>query len=203
MLNDVDFNYANARLNYSSQIQKAVQQIHPRFAQTLLVDYKGIINKYTANQLLISGTLYLPGITSTHSLVLTAAYQGIDTMNQYTFSNSFPFSSGYRVINFPRQWRIGANYHFPLWYPDWGFANIAYLQRIRLNLFYDYTVGKSLRTGITYPFATTGAEMYFESKVWNQLPITIGIRYSRLLNNEFRGVTQPNQWEIVLPVNLY
>ena len=203
LLNDVDFNYANARLNYSSQIQKAVQQIHPRFAQTLLVDYKGIINKYTANQLLISGTLYLPGITSTHSLVLTAAYQARDTMNQYTFSNSFPFSRGYRVINFPRQWRIGANYHFPLWYPDWGFANIAYLQRIRLNLFYDYTVGKSLRTGITYPFATTGAEMYFESKVWNQLPITIGIRYSRLLNNEFRGITQPNQWEIVLPVNLY
>ncbi|MES2777458.1 MAG: hypothetical protein V4722_24980 [Bacteroidota bacterium] len=203
LLNDVDFNYVNARLSYSSQIQKAVQQIYPRLAHTLLADYRSIVNQYTARQLLLSGSLYLPGVAPTHSLVLTAAYQGRDTMNQYLFSNSFPFSRGYRVINFPRQWKLGANYHFPLWYPDWGFGNIAYLRRVRLNLFYDYTVGKSLRTGITYPFATTGTEVFFDTKVWNQLPITIGVRYSRLLNNEFRGVTQPNQWEVVLPVSLY
>ncbi|MEO7310833.1 MAG: hypothetical protein ABIX01_10585 [Chitinophagaceae bacterium] len=203
LLNDLDFNYADVRLDYSSQIQKAVQQIYPRFAHTLVADYRSIINKYTAHQVLLSGSLYLPGIMPTHSLVLTAAYQGRDTMNQYIFSNSFPFSRGYRVINFPRQWKLGANYHLPLWYPDWGFANILYLRRVRLNLFYDYTVGKSLRTGITYPFATVGTEMFVDTKVWNQLPITIGVRYSRLLNNEFRGVTQPNQWEIVLPVSLY
>ena len=203
LLNDVDFNYVNARLTYSSQIQKAVQQIYPRFAHTLLADYRSIINKYTANQLLLSGTLYVPGIAPTHSLVFTAAFQSRDTMQQYAFSNSFPFSRGYKAVNFPRQWKVGANYHFPLWHPDWGFANMLYFRRVRLNLFYDYTLGKSLRTGNTFPFATIGSEMYFDTKVWNQLPITIGVRYSRLLNNEFRGVTQPNQWEIVLPVNLF
>jgi len=98
--------------------------------------------------------------------------------------------------------RLGANYHLPLIYPDWGFGNILYFQRVRLNTFYDYTRGESVRTGIAYPFSSVGGELYFDTKWWNQLPLTVGVRYSRLLNNEYRGTTQPNQWEIILPVNL-
>ena len=36
-------------------------------------------------------------------------------------------------------WRLSANYHFPLIYPDWGFGNILYLQQLRANAFYDFT----------------------------------------------------------------
>ena len=203
LLNNLDFNYFNARLNFTSQIQRAAQQIYPRFAQTLLVDYRTIVSKYAAHQWLLSGYLYLPGLTSTHNLVLTAAYHTRDTLQQYTFSNSFPFSRGYTSINFPRMWRLGANYHLPLFYPDFGFGQMVYFRRVRLNLFYDYTQGKSVRTGATFPFSTVGTELYFDTRVWNQLPVTIGFRYSRLLDNEYRGTTQPNQWEIILPVNLF
>jgi hypothetical protein len=59
-----------------------------------------------------------------------------------------------------------------------------------------------LRTGLTYPFSTAGSEFFFDTKWWNQLPLTIGVRYSRLLNNPVGNVGNPNQWEIVLPVNL-
>jgi hypothetical protein len=100
-------------------------------------------------------------------------------------------------------WRIGVNYHLPLFYPDWGFGQLVYFLRVRANLFYDYTQVKSLRTGLTRPFSSTGIETYFDMKVWNQLPLTFGVRYTRLLDNEFRGATQPNQWELILPVNLY
>jgi hypothetical protein len=98
-------------------------------------------------------------------------------------------------------WKLSANYHFPIVYPDWGFGNILYLLRIRGNVFYDYTQVKSLRTGRDYPFATAGLELYMDSKWWNQLPLSIGIRYSRLLNADIAG-RSPNQWELVLPVNL-
>ena len=34
---------------------------------------------------------------------------------------------------------FGVNYNLPLFYPDWGFADLVYFLRIRANVFYDYT----------------------------------------------------------------
>ena len=136
-------------------------------------------------------------------MVFTAAVHSRDTLQQYLFSNNFPFARGYNAVDFPVMWRLGANYHLPLAYPDWGFGGIVYFLRIRSNLFFDYTQGKSLRTGTVYPFKTVGTELFFDTKWWNQQPVTFGIRYSRLLDNEFRGATQPNVWELILPVNLF
>jgi len=199
--NNLHFDFAQATLQYIGQVQSSAQNIYPRWAQTLIVQYRSIINNYTANQLLVSGALYLPGIAKSHSLVLNAAYQSRDTANEYSFSNSFPFSRGYVVYDFPRLWKLGANYHFPVWYPDQGIANVVYFTRIRANAFYDYTVGRNLRTQTNYQFKTVGAELYFDTKWWNQQPVTFGIRYSRLLDYQLSG-QQPDQWEIILPINL-
>ncbi len=202
-LKDIKFNYLNTRITYSTQVQQAIQHIFPHWAQSISIQYRSILGNQTAHQLLTSGSVYLPGLGTNHSLVLTAAFQSRDTLQQYLFSNDFPFSRGYTAIDFPQMWKVGMNYHFPLAYPDWGFAGIVYFQRVRANLFYDYTRGKSLRTGTIYPFHTMGSELFFDTKWWNQQPISFGIRYSRLLDNEFRGVTQPNIWEFILPVNLF
>lgn len=203
LLRNQNFNFWQAQLQYSGQIQKAAQQIYPRWAQTFTAQYKSILNKYTANQFFASGYLYLPGFHINHNLVLTAAYQQRDTLQEYTFSNSFPFSRGYSGVNFPRMWRLGSNYHFPLFYPDWGFGNIVYWKRIRANAFYDYTLVKSLRTQNRFSFRTAGAELFFDTKWWNQQDVSFGIRYSRLLDYKILGINQPNQWEIILPVALY
>jgi hypothetical protein len=203
LLRNLDYTFFQGRISYSSQIQKARQHIFPRFAQSLFADYKTMVDNNTAWQMLLSGSFYLPGISQNHSLVFNAAWQGRDTMRQYAYSNSFPFSRGYRAVNFPRMWKLGANYHFPVLYPDWGFGNILYFLRVRANGFYDYTEVKSLRTGLTRQFRSTGAEMFFDTKWWNQLPVSFGFRYSRLLDAELSGATQPNQWEFILPVNLF
>lgn len=203
LLANRSFQYLNMRIAFSQQIQKSAQQIYPHSAQSLVVQYKNILNKYTAHQLLLSGSVYLPGFSTNHSLVFTAAYQARDTMQQYLFSNNFPFARGYQAVDFPRSWKIGVNYHFPIAFPDWGFGQMVYFLRIRSNLFFDYTQGKSLRTGLVYPFKTVGTELFFDTRWWNQQPVTFGIRYSRLLDNEFRGTTIPNVWELVLPVNLF
>jgi hypothetical protein len=198
-----NFQYIQTRISYSGQIQKAIQQIYPHWAQNIFLQYKSVVNNYTAHQFLASGSLFLPGFANSHSIVLTAAYHERDTLQQYLFSNNFPFARGYSAVDFPRMWKIGVNYHFPLTYPDWGFGNIVYFQRIRANLFFDYTQGKSIRTGATFPFRTAGTELFFDTRWWNQQPVSFGIRYSRLLDNEFRGNTQPNVWELILPVNLF
>lgn len=203
LLRNQDVNYLSSRIVYTGQIQKAVQHIYPHWAQSLLLQYRNSVNNYAAHQFLASGSLYLPGAGTNHSIVITAAYQGRDTLRQYAFTNNFPFSRGYSAVDFPSMWRLGFNYHVPLAYPDWGFGNIVYFQRIRANGFYDHTEGKSIRTGLIYPFHTVGAELYFDTKWWNQQPVTFGIRYSRLLNNEFSGSTNPNTWELILPVSLF
>lgn len=203
LLRDQDFTYLRTRMVYTGQIQKARQHIYPRFAQALIADYRTMVDDHKAWQLLLSGSLYLPGLSKNHNLVLTAAWQGRDTARQYSFSNSFPFSRGYEAVNYPRMWRLGANYHFPILYPDWGFGQLVYFLRIRGNGFFDYTVGKSLRTGRTRNFNSTGGELFFDTRIWNQLPVTFGIRYSRLLDSELVGPTQPNRWEFILPVNLF
>lgn len=202
-LKDANFNYVETRVQFTSQNQKAVQHIFPRWAQSLLIQHRFITNKYTANQLLISGSLYFPGILKTHHLILNASIQNRDTMNQYYFNNNFSFARGYRAVNFPRMMKLSANYHFPLFYPDWGFGNIVYFLRIRGNAFYDLTQTKSLRTGNKFFFNTAGAEIYFDTKWWNQQKVSFGIRYSRLLDKEFAGTTNSNQWEFIVPVNLF
>jgi hypothetical protein len=197
------FNYLQTSIRYTGQIQQSQKQIYPHWGQTLLIQYRNILNKYTAQQFLVSGSLYLLGIAATHSLVVSAAYQARDTSNQYYFNNDFPFSRGYNVVDFPRMMKVAANYHFPLLYPDKGFGNLVYFLRIRGDVFYDHTQAKSLRTGNMYQFNTVGAEVYFDTKWWNQQAVSFGIRYSHLLDNEYFGVTQPNVWEIILPVNLF
>ncbi len=195
------FTFADLSLSFTNQQLKARQQIYPRFAQSISVRYRTIISKYQGNQLNINGVLYFPGLYTNHSLVLQAAYQSRDSLRQYAFSNILPLSRGYRSVNFPHMWRIGFNYHFPIIYPDAGFANIFYLLRVRGNLFYDYSELKRHGSGDNYPLRSTGIELFFDAKWWNQLPLSFGIRYSKLTDAGLVGMKN-HQWEFILPLTI-
>jgi hypothetical protein len=100
-------------------------------------------------------------------------------------------------------WKWNLNYHFPIVYPDFGLAQIVYFQRIRANVFFDDTYLKSLRTGRVTNLRSGGTEIYFDTKWWNQQPVSFGVRYSRLLdNNLINPGLNPNVWEFILPLNL-
>lgn len=200
---DANFNYVDLRLLYAGQIQRAVQHIFPRWGQTFQTRYRQTLGDTWAWQMLVSATLYLPGLHRNHNLVLTGAIQSRDTLNQFNFSDNFPFSRGYTAINLPRMYKLGLNYHFPIAYPDWGFGQLVYFQRLRLNAFYDVSVGRSLRTGRQFNFGTLGGELFFDTRWWNQEPVTFGFRYSRLLNQQLVGAARVNYWEIILPVALF
>ncbi len=127
------------------------------------------------------------------------------------YSNSFPFSRGYSATNFPqgyqehRQWKLGVNYHLPLVYPDWGFGKIVYFLRTHANAFYDFTringFNNTTKVNLAYDYRSYGAELFFDTKWWNQQPVSFGFRYSRLMDGEQQGLG-PNQFEFILPVNL-
>ncbi len=122
------------------------------------------------------------------------------------FSNDFPFSRGYTAENLHNMNKIGVNYHFPIAYPDAGAANTVYFLRIRGNVFYDYTHATDFYTNGTIfkgDFRSTGGEVFFDTKWFNQQALTFGIRYSYLLDNDIFGGSGRNRMEIVLPVSFF
>ena len=200
------FTYLNSYLTFTHQVQQARQHIYPRVAQSFYFNYRRAIQHAEANQLLLSGSFYWPGLFTNHSFVVNVAYQTRDTLNQYRFSNSFPFSRGYESPNLRNLFRWGVNYHFPLAYPDAGIGNIVYFLRIRANAFYDHTIGKVAYTNgqrINTDFRSTGGEIFFDTKWWNELPINFGFRYSHLLDRDMFGGTGSERFEFILPVNLF
>lgn len=203
-INDERFNYISSSVRWLSQSQRAQQQIYPSWAQSFSLQYKRTVSGNFGNQFLANASFYFPGIAKNHHLVLSGSWFARDTIRGSKFSNSFPFARGYNAVNFPRMWRLSANYHFPICYPEFGIANLVYFLRIRANAFYDYTKGRSLRTGREFPLNTAGAEIYADTRIWNTFFASFGIRYSRLLDKDLlEPGRNPNQFEIILPLNLY
>jgi hypothetical protein len=199
------FGYFRNTISFSNQVQQARQHIYPRFAQTLNLNYSISASSLEANQFLASAYWYLPGIFKTHNLVFNTAFQGHDTLRNALFSNSFPFSRGYTAENYHHMFKLGANYHLPLVYPDWGFASIIYFQRIRANLFYDFTrINDFNREGkfVAANFRSLGTELFFDTKWWNQQAVSFGIRYSYLLDASHQGLAK-SQFAFILPLTLF
>lgn len=206
------FGYLRHFISWAHYLPRARQHINPKFGYTVsatlrhqLTNWMGEKFSYNA-QWLLGAQLFLPSIKN-HSIVLSAAYQVVDT-NSVVFGNHFANSRGYEDYYFRKMWRVSGNYHFPVWYPDLGLANIVYLLRLRANIFYDYT---KLYSGYfenppvpRRSLRSSGVEIYFDTKFWNQLPVSFGFRFSHLLDNGFTPQDRRgNTWfEFILPVNL-
>jgi hypothetical protein len=101
-------------------------------------------------------------------------------------------------------YKLGVNYHLPIVYPDWGFANLLFFQRIRGNAFFDYTSAKARVNNVLTEIInrSTGAEIYFDTKIWNALPVSFGVRFSHLLDTDLVNPLVKNRWEIIIPIGL-
>jgi hypothetical protein len=202
LLPENNFSYLSHFISYSQQIQSARQHIFPRFGYSLSMQRRQAITANKSYQFIGSGNLYLPGFFSAHSIVLNGSFQQRDTLNPQAYSNRFAYSRGYNEFYFSRMWKLGANYHFPVWIPDWGFGNILYLQRIRANVFYDFTKVYSRNKKSTLNQRSAGAELYIETKWWNQYPLTFGLRISKLLDDDLRTGKRGTVVELIIPVSI-
>lgn len=190
--------YLAHSISWSQYMPMARQHIFPKLGYTLSPSYRHQLggNRY---QWLAGGQLFLPSWRN-HSIVLSGAAQFTDT-TLALFSNRFANARGYADFYLPRMWRVSANYHFPLAYPDWGFGGLLYLLRLRANLYYDYSQVWQYNRANNRLLRSTGTELFFDVKLMNQLETSIGIRYSHLLDAGFsRG--NRNVFAIILPTDL-
>jgi hypothetical protein len=54
----------------------------------------------------------------------------------------------------------------------------------------------------TASFRSTGSAIFFDTKWWNQLPLSLGFRFSYLLDRDLFGGSGRGRFEFVLPVNI-
>jgi hypothetical protein len=203
------FNYSSLQhfISWSQQVESARQHIFPRLGYSINLNYRYAVTTISGYQAFASGALYLPGILSNHSLVLTGAVQQRD-IYRALFSNRIAdargYASYYRTNAGSRMWRLSGNYHLPLFIPDWGLANILYLERIRGNLFYDMQRLFSNSKQSHADLRSFGAELYVDTKWWNQYELTFGIRVSHLLDSDPRAALAKgsNVFELILPVSI-
>ena len=200
-----NYTYFDNYVSFGTRIQQARQNIYPYFAQNLSIDYKVAVEGLTANQLLVSGNLFFPGLATNHSLVFNLAYQQKGSNNVIGFTNNFPFARGYFAENLHQMDKFGADYHFPVLYPDAGVANTIYFLRIRGNAFFDYTrTYDNFSDGSNYKnFRSAGLAVFFDTQWFNQVPISFGFRYDRLLDPDLFGFSGRNRFEVVLPVAVF
>lgn len=205
MFKSNNYTYLNNYVTFSNQVQQARQNIYPRFAQNITLDYKTAITGLTANQFLASANLFFPGLSINHNLIFNVAHQQKGDNDVIDFTNNFPFSRGYVAENLHVMNKVGADYHFPLIYPDAGVANTLYFSRLRADVFYDDTrASDNFFAGSSYRnFRSTGAAIFFDTQWFNQLPISFGIRYDYLLDPDIFGGTGRSRIELVLPIAVF
>lgn len=201
-LRNTQLQYLHHFISWSQYVSQARQHIFPRLGYSFsLADRYAVSNK-KGNQLLSSATVYLPGFMQNHSLVLNAAFQQRDTLGQVVFSDRFAYSRGFTGRYFSRMWKLAANYHFPLLYPDWGFGNILYINQIRANTYFDFTKVYSKDKTQNVNQRSVGCEIYFDTRWWNQYPLTFGFRISHLLDRDQFDLSRGSVFEIILPVSI-
>ncbi|TWI84338.1 hypothetical protein LX66_4704 [Chitinophaga japonensis] len=191
--------YLSNALVFNNQRVKAPQNIFTHFGQYLYLQYTHSVDNVPAHQLYGRMDLYLPGLFPNHNLVLQGAYQRKDTMQRYSFSDNFVYARGYNDPFYQHIFKLGANYHFPIVYPDWGFAHLVYLLRLRGNVFYDHSEAYDFRAKVTTRYASTGGELFFDTKIGNTIPFTFGVRYSHLLDQDPADNAR-NRFDFILPL---
>jgi hypothetical protein len=73
-------------------------------------------------------------------------------------------------------------------------------------VFFDYTRASDFYAdGSTFKanFRSTGLEVYFDTKWFNQEAISFGVRYDRLLDPDLFGGSGRNRFELIVPITIF
>jgi len=195
-----NFTSVSGNMQFSNLLQRAKQQVLPRFGQSVVISYNKSVFSSEASRFIISGTIYFPGIGKTHSLSITAAYKKEPGTNKYDYMDVFEHARGFVPIYFDEEIVYRVNYQLPLVYPDAGFGGIIYLQRIRLNLFMDNGKMKYNNKTLSKPIIeqSVGTEFLFDVTLFNALPVSLGVRYAAALKPNSYNKNQFRPWQVFI-----
>lgn len=173
---------ASIGLSCYSYLKTSLRDIAPKFGFSLITKF--IYNPFDQNQFgwlsYIKPRIYLPGLFPHHSLQIAGAYQYQDP-RIYTFANQVSFVRGYDYTDefSEKLSAVWIDYHFPIAYPDFAIGPIAYIKRIRADVFFDYAENRYRARSnweIKY-YKNAGVDILFDFHLLHiYYPLTLGPR---------------------------
>lgn len=171
------------QLTFERSRQQARRDLAPAWGQRLQLTYRHTPFGGDFDGRLLSGRLglFLPGLAAHHSLRLEGGYEWQEEdaaeAQPYRFASQQPFVRGYDYRFHHRFYQGAANYALPLLYPDWSLGALLFVQRIKVNIFYDYGRGVDAQSPTIYQ--TAGAEMMANFHPFSlPIPLDMGLRYT-------------------------
>ncbi len=202
------FSSISGKFRFSRLQQRAHQNINPRWGQSLFLEYSTVVNDddFDGNFLHLRSSLYFPGLFLNHSLQIEFDHRKEDVLNTYTFVNNFFNARGYSVPINDEISRASFNYALPLLYPDLALGSIAFVKRIRANLFFDYSKARFREINFEdldnessssdfgrgkidqdSDMRSFGAEVFFDIRAMRLIEISPGLRVNYLLDSHLFG----------------
>ena len=186
--NELDFDYRNVKttvysIQYSAQSKSPYQNIFPRWGYALSLAYRQSLEMPIQGKMFIAGvSLYLPGMFRHDGLRLIANYQDKEGETDFFLDWASP-ARGYSGISYNDIITLRADYSVPLVYPDFNLGSLFYLKRIKLNLFYDYSILPDLPQNSNHPvddfFWSYGTDLTFDLHFLRaKFPFELGLRTS-------------------------
>lgn len=184
--------------------KKAKQNIFSKYSQYANFSFNNSIDELIAKQIFVDSELTFPGLFSNHNLVFQLSYQEEDPENDYKYADNFTYARGYNRPLYDFIYKVGSNYHMPLIYPDWGFWGILYFYRLRSNVFFDYSrmhfLNSKTNTKSIQLYNSAGGELIVDSRLLNLYDLSIGFRYSYLINEDPQQENLKHSFEVFIPV---
>ncbi len=135
----------------------------------------------------MQGSVYLPGFTLHHHLLLKAGYQKQFPESYYLPINRIDFPRGYPASVSAEFSAFSVDYAFPVAYPDFAMGPVIYLKRLRADLFHDRSYGTDVEDGSGKPYTgaylSSGMELLADFHFARIIfPVSAGIRLGYLHN---------------------
>lgn len=192
-LGNTSFPAIKAIIDFSRLLPQARRHVKPRWGQTLFAEYEQAFDE-DPMRLYAYMQLYFPGFVKTHSLNFRFSFKNEAVTNTYRFNDDFIMPHGYKTAPFENIYIASVNYEFPIWYPDIAVPAVAFFQRLRGSLFFDY--GEGVTNSFHQPMKSVGAELMIDFRLFRLFQMTPAFRYSYALD-DYIGEKQPFQFLVL------
>ena len=176
------YQYLLTELRYYRYRKLAYQEILPRFGYQVRLQYLNVpFDTKNFGSVYAAGlTTYRPGLVRGHGLMLRASYQfqDVDGKTLYSGHKLLSQARGYNYIYQTRQkLELKADYSFSIFCPDWSIGGLAYIKRLRSNVFYDYSKNQEHEKSGWTTQSAFGADFIADCNLLRfSYPISLGVR---------------------------
>jgi hypothetical protein len=154
---------ANAGFSAQTYTRMALRDINPRWGVSLSANVQGVpVVQRLDQKASLSARVYAPGIAANHSVRVYAGGELQRLPLMYATRVAIPRGFALGGVAAPVLAGYSASYALPLWYPDIAVGGLAYVKRIRVNIFADRMDAYSDQHKRTTSFDGAGYELMFD-----------------------------------------